>query len=174
MGPRLNTPSSSHLHNHAPTPGSPTRICANCPSTVVGPVAPNGERPPISGPPGLALAGPTVSLVVLLGPYGFGSEFWRWRPCVTMRAGKPLEDVPGNGIALLLLLLLSFCSRLRSCGGWRARIRDARDKYKGHRLRRIRPTLNVVLCPRLHILVRIRCSRVEHKRWARQRLPLFR
>jgi hypothetical protein len=30
-------------------------------------------------------------MVILLGPYGFGNEFWRRRPCVTMWPGTALE-----------------------------------------------------------------------------------
>ena len=89
--------------NHAPTLGSPTRICANCPGSdaVAAAAASHGARAPISIPPGLALAGPppTASVGVLTGPYGFGSEFWRCRPCVTMCAGKALEGVPEKDVA---------------------------------------------------------------------------
>src|SRR5712671_6317159 len=60
---------------HAPTPDSPTRICANWPA-----VASQGARPP-AGPPGPALTGPAISSVgVPFEPYGFGNEVWRWRP----------------------------------------------------------------------------------------------
>ena len=72
---------------------------------------------------------------------------------------------------LLLLWLLSFCSRLWSRRSRRrVCVRDARDGDKVHRAGGIRPALGVVLCPCLHVLVRIRRSRVVHKRRARQRL----
>ena len=70
---------------------------------------------------------------------------------------------------LLLGRSLSLFRRLRRSG----RVRDARNGDEVHRASRIRPSLCVVLCPRLHILVRIRRSRVEYKRRVRQRLLLL-
>ncbi len=77
------SPPPSPVSPHAPTLGSPTRICANWPDNVA---ACHGARAPTPGPADAALAGPPVlsaAVGLLFGPYGFGSELWRWRPCVT-------------------------------------------------------------------------------------------
>ena len=71
------------------------------------------------------------------------------------------------------LLLLSFCSRLYRGSRRSGRIRDTRNGDEVHRASRIRSPLSVVLCPSLHILVRIRRIRVEYKRCRRQRLLLL-
>ena len=93
---------SSPIINHAPTLGSPTptRICANCPGSVVVPAAAavvvfHGAIP---GPPGPALTDPAVSSFdSLLDPYGLGNEFWRCRPCVTMWPGTVTPDSAAPG-----------------------------------------------------------------------------
>ena len=61
---------------------------------------------------------------------------------MTMWAGKALEDVPGNGVALPLL---SFCSAYGAASRRRARIRDTRDGDKVHRSSRICSTLSCLL-----------------------------
>jgi hypothetical protein len=71
----------------------------------------------------------------------------------------------------LLLLLLSF--RWLHRGGSGGRIRDAGHGDEVYRACGIDAALRVVLCPRLHILVRVRRIRVEHKRWTRHRRLLL-
>ena len=66
---------------------------------------------------------------------------------------------------MMWLLLLSFCwfcgGRLRGRG-----VCDAGHRDEVYRASGVRATLRIVLCPRLHVLVRVRRIRVEHKRRA--------
>lgn len=112
----LNLLISPHLvpryYDHAPTLGSPTRICAKCPGSdvvvvVVAAAAVVSHGAAIPCPPGPALNDPIVSppFGSLLGPYGFGNEFWRWRPCVTIWPGAATSDSepepePENDVAV--------------------------------------------------------------------------
>ena len=74
----------------------------------------------------------------------------------------------------LLLLLLSFRRLYRGGGGRRGvRIRDAGHGDEVYRACGINAALRVVLCPRLHILVRVRRIPVVHKRWTRHRRLLL-
>ena len=75
-------------------------------------------------------------------------------------------------ILLLLLLLLLMWMLLLSfrwwCGGWLwgTRVCDSRHRDEVHRASGVRATLRIVLCPRLHVRVRVRRIRVEHIRRA--------
>jgi hypothetical protein len=107
-----------HPHDHAPTLGSPTRICVNCPGIVVVVVAPvsHGARAPIPGPPGPTLAELIVSpVVVLLSPYGFGNEFSRCRPCVTMWPATAPEAEPEKDVAEVACCSCCRCPSAPSC-----------------------------------------------------------
>jgi len=68
-------------------------------------------------------------------------------------------------LMMMWLLLLSFCWL---CGGRLRgrRVCDTRHRDEVHRASGVRATLRIVLCPRLHVLVRVRRVRVEHKRRA--------
>ena len=78
---------------------------------------------------------------------------------------------------LLLLLplffhLLPLWVGMHRRGGRRARVSDTRHRDEVHRAGWVGPALRVVLCPRLHVLIWVCCTRVVDEWWARHGLLL--